>query len=224
MSRSCSFVFSQDRISSILPSTNKARRRLSFGDVIGRPLIHKLVNPIKVARPRFSDEVGCHELLVVETEPQVRATHASVLRKPDTAVGIEIRCLDLVYCRLYQPAKFLTLLLGNRCPQILNFRSMLPHKNNQSCLRNPAHPRITDELGVERKQPLGDFGVSTSRCFPIDQAPHAVQFTDGVQVGNKFTASSETPRVFHLKVLSRITNTDTIILGKPSEQMNPLVQ
>src|SRR6266480_837205 len=95
--RSCSFVFSHARISSILPSTNKARRRLSFGGSIARPLIHKLVKPIKVARSRFSNEVRRYELFVAEAEPQMRAAHASVPRKPNAAVRIEVSRLNLVY-------------------------------------------------------------------------------------------------------------------------------
>src|SRR5215470_5089976 len=100
-SRSCSFVFSHARISSILPSTNKARRRLIFGDGIGRPLIHKLVKPIKVARPRFSDEVGRYQLFVAEAESQMRAAHASVPRKPNAAVWVEVPRLNLVYRSFY---------------------------------------------------------------------------------------------------------------------------
>ena len=68
--------------------TNKARRRLSFGDTIGRPLIHKLVKPIKVARPRFSDEVGRYQLFVAEAESQIRGS--SCIRSEET----ECRCVD----------------------------------------------------------------------------------------------------------------------------------
>jgi len=47
VSRSASFCRSQAKISSILPSTNRARRRLNFGG-IGGFLVSKFVKPTKV--------------------------------------------------------------------------------------------------------------------------------------------------------------------------------
>ena len=99
-----------------MPYTNKARLRLSFGGVIGRPLIRKLVKPIKVARFCLADEVHRYQVVVVKAQPQMWAAHAALLRKPDTAVWIEVPCLDLVYRRLHQSAKFLTLVLGGSLP------------------------------------------------------------------------------------------------------------
>src|SRR2546430_9168449 len=42
---------------------------------------------------------------------------------------------------LDQSAKFLTLFFGNRRPQILDFGSVLAHKNNQRGFENSADPR-----------------------------------------------------------------------------------
>jgi len=81
-----SFAFSQAKISSILSRTNNARRRLSFGDIIGNPLVHKLVKPIKVARSRPTDQVRFNQLLVIEAETQMSAAHTAVLWEPNPAV------------------------------------------------------------------------------------------------------------------------------------------
>src|SRR5205807_1038615 len=144
-----SFVFSQRKISSILSSTRRARLRLSFGATSGLPLIRKLIKPIKVAPSCFSDEVRRYELVVAKAESQVRAAHASVPRKPNAAVRIEVPRLNLVYRCFYQPAKFLTLLVGNRGPQVLHLGSMLSHKDNQRGFGNSGDPRITDQLGIK---------------------------------------------------------------------------
>src|SRR6266852_4820495 len=56
-SRSCSLVFSQVKISSILPRTKTPRRRFNSGATAARPLIHKLVKPIKIARSCLAHEI-----------------------------------------------------------------------------------------------------------------------------------------------------------------------
>jgi len=50
VSFSCPFVFSQLKISSIFPRTRTARRRFNSGTTAARPLIYKLVKPIKIAQ------------------------------------------------------------------------------------------------------------------------------------------------------------------------------
>src|SRR2546429_9089821 len=130
--------------STLFPYTTlfRSRRRLSFGTAIGRPLIHKLVKPVKVARSCLADEIRRDQVVVAEAKSQIRAGHAAVLRKPNAAVWIEVPRLDLVYRRLLdQSAKFLTLFFGNRRPQILDFGSVLAHKNNQRGFENSAEDR-----------------------------------------------------------------------------------
>src|SRR5258708_21096557 len=76
------------------------------------------------------------------------ATDASVLRKANAAMRIEVACLNLVGGCLYQSAKFLPLLLRDCCSQILNFGSMLPDKNDQCYFRNASDPRIANQLRI----------------------------------------------------------------------------
>src|SRR5580693_7747734 len=85
-SLSRSFAFSQANISSILSRTNNARRRLSFGSIIGNPLVHKFVKPIKIARSRPANQVLFDQLLVIETKAQMRAAETTVLREAYPAV------------------------------------------------------------------------------------------------------------------------------------------
>ena len=110
----------------------------------------------------------------------MRAAHASVPRKPDAAVWIEVPRLDLVCRRFDQSTKFLTLRLGNRCSQILDFGSMLSHKDNQCRFWDPADPRIADELRVERKQARQRFRVSAGCRLPVDEAEYAVNFAERI--------------------------------------------
>ena len=56
---------------------------------------------------------------------------------------------------------------------------MLSYKDNQRRLRNPCDPRITDELGIERKQARRRFRVSAGCRLPVDEAAYAVNFADG---------------------------------------------
>src|SRR6516225_5740845 len=153
----------------------------------------------------------------------MRAAHASVPRKPNTAVWVEVPGLNLVYRCFYQSTKFLPLLLGNHGPQVLDFRSMLSYKDNQRCLGNPGDPRIADELGIERKQARRRFRVSAGCRLPIDEAPHTINFTDRVEVGNELAAARKAAELLYLEILMRVGNSDAIVPSKPFEQMDPLM-
>src|SRR5207247_10955564 len=94
VSFSVSLRCSQAKISSILVSTNWARRRLSVGS-IGGFLVMKLVKPIKLFCSWPSDESGLNQLVTSETKPDIGTTAAGVLGKTDAAVGQELGPLDL---------------------------------------------------------------------------------------------------------------------------------
>src|SRR5271168_2120068 len=112
----------------------------------------------------------------------MRTTHAAILRKPNAAVRIKVTRLDLVYGCFHQSAELLPLLFRDRGPQVLDLGCMLSYKDDQCHLRNPADPRIADELRVERKQAIGSLWVATGCRLPVDQAAYPVDFTDGIQV------------------------------------------
>src|SRR5207244_10256855 len=93
VSRSASFRLSQARISSILVSTNRARRRLSLCS-IGGFLVNKLVKPTKILCSWPPHQIGRDQLLSSETKPDIRACTARVLRKANPTVRQELGGLD----------------------------------------------------------------------------------------------------------------------------------
>jgi hypothetical protein len=43
---------------------------------------------------------------------------------------------------------------------------VLPHKDHQSNVANPADPGVADQLRIKRQQPRRFLGVATSRRLP----------------------------------------------------------
>src|SRR5207237_315337 len=119
VSFSASLRCSQAKISSILVSTNWARRRLSLGS-IGGSLVMKLVNPIKAFRSWPPDESGLDQLLASETKPDIRTAAARVLGETDAAVGQELGRLNLPDGGFDQLAELAALLIVNGGAQVLN--------------------------------------------------------------------------------------------------------
>src|SRR5262249_28783009 len=119
VSRSASLFFSQARISSILVSTNMARRRLSFGSM-GGFLVSKLVKPTKAFGSRSPHEGGIDQLLFAKAESQVGARAARVLREPNATVGQKLCGFDSPDCVFDQLAELVALLLADGGSEILD--------------------------------------------------------------------------------------------------------
>ncbi len=113
VSHSVSFRCSHDKISSIFPSTNTARRRLNFGGM-GGFLVIKFVKPTKIVCSRTPHESGVGQNLLSQTKPNIRTAAARVLGKTDAAVRQKVCRLDPADCALYQITELLTLLLVRR--------------------------------------------------------------------------------------------------------------
>ena len=77
----------------ILPSTNRARRRLNFGGMGGFSVC-KLVKPIKTVCSWTPNQNGVDHLLLSKTKSYVGTAAARVLREADAAMGQELRGLD----------------------------------------------------------------------------------------------------------------------------------
>src|SRR5271154_3630074 len=167
----------------------------------GGPLLLKLVNPIKVARSWPANEFRIQQLLISQADPQMRATHTSVLGKANPAVRKELARFNLISCSLNQLAKFPSLLFINARLQILNFRRVLSHEDNQSNIREPSHPGIADELWIEGQEPLRLFWIAAGRRFPVDDAFLPVEFTNSVYVREELAPGRERARQFHLQIL-----------------------
>src|SRR5712692_2463258 len=152
------------------------------------------------------------------------ATHAAVLGKANAAVRNKLSRFDLTDRCLHEAPELLTLLFRDRRSQILNLGSMLPDEDDQCYFRNPADPGITDELRIERKQPLGLHRIATGGCLPVDQAVLAINLPEGIKIGNEFAPSRQRPHDLDLKILLRTANPNAIVPRKGFEQMDALVE
>src|SRR5207249_11319023 len=95
-------------------------------------------------------------------------TQAAVLGKADTAVRNKLSRFNLAGRCFHKTPELLTLLFRDGRSQILNFRSMLPHEDDQCYVRNPTDPGITDELRIERKQSLGFCRISAGCGLSVE--------------------------------------------------------
>src|SRR5437667_1626357 len=143
VSFSASLRCSQAKISSILVSTNWARRRLSLGS-IGGFLVMKLVKPSKIFCSWPPDESGFDQLLPSEAKPDIGAAGAWVLGETDAAVRQELGRLDLLDGRLDQLTEFAALLIVDGGTQVLNLDQALAHENHLSDFANSGDPGIAN--------------------------------------------------------------------------------
>src|SRR5579864_2922805 len=221
VSRSVSFRCSHARISSILPRTNTARRRLNFGGM-GGSLVTKLVNPIKTVCSWTPHQRGVCQSLLSQTKPQIRTAAAGILRKANSAVRQKVSRLDAANGAFYQMAELLTLFLSDGSAQVLNVHQALPDEYHLGDFRNPGYPRVADKLWIQGKQSLRLFWVSARRCFPFQQTTPAIESPDGVDVSNEVVAEGNLPSEFDLQVPFRLADPDTIILAESGQQCDPL--
>src|SRR5271170_2029227 len=151
----------------------------------GGPLLLKLVNPIKVARSRPTNEFRIQQLLISQANPQMGAAHTSVLGKSNSAVRKELARFNLIGRCLNELAKLPTLLFINGCLQILNLGRVLSHEDDQSNIGDPSHPGITNQLWIERQETLWLFGVASRSRLPVNDALGPVEFADRIDVRKK---------------------------------------
>src|ERR1035441_2532993 len=191
VSRSVSFCFSQAKISSILVRTKRARLRLSFGG-IGIGLKRKFVKQTKIdswlAHECSFDQVG-----LVEAEPEEGAGGTGVLGKADAAMRQEQTGLDPSDRVIDQGCELLPLLVRNGGPEVLNFDQPLAYENDLGNFVDACHPRIADELRIQCGNAGRFFRISSGGGLPFQNAGRAVEFTNGIDVGDKIVAKTECP-------------------------------
>ncbi|MFY9908386.1 MAG: hypothetical protein WAK56_01020, partial [Candidatus Sulfotelmatobacter sp.] len=95
---------------------------------MGGFLVIKLVKPTKVFCSCTPYQGGCGEILPTQTEPNIRAATARVLRKTNAAVREELGGLNPVDSVFDDVSEFFPLLLGDRGSQILDFDLPFPHE------------------------------------------------------------------------------------------------
>ena len=132
----------------------------------------------------------------------MRAADASVLRETDAAVRRKLARFDLADRRFDETAIFASLLFGDGCFQILNFRDAFSNEDDECDIRNSADPGIADHLRIERQQLYRVFRVSAGRRFPIDQTPLAVELTEGVYISDELVFARKVRIIFTCRFCS----------------------
>src|SRR5580704_1150475 len=153
----------------------------------------------------------------------MRAADTPVLREADSTVRRELARLDLTDRGLNQATIFASLLVGNRCFQILNLRNGFSHEYNNRDIRNSADPGVANHLRVERQQSCWFFGITARRGFPVDETLRTVELAEGVDISDEFVVAWKGADHLHLQVLSWTANLDAIVLCETLEQMDALV-
>ena len=100
---------------------------------------------------------------------------------------------------------------------------MLSHEHDERDFGDSAHPRIANQLWIERKQAVRCLRVSARRGLAVDQAFRPVQLSDSIDVGNKFVSARERPVDLELQIFFRIWNSDSVILSEFLKQMDTLM-
>jgi hypothetical protein len=113
------------------------------------------------------------------------------LREANATVRIKVAGFNLIYRGLHQSAEFFALRFGNGRLQILDLRMVFPDEDYESYFGNSGKLGITDQLRIERKQACGIIRIPGSSCFPIDDAAQAIEFTNGIHVGQEVISSRE---------------------------------
>src|SRR5271155_3204601 len=108
--------------------------------------------------------------------------HTSVLGKTDSAVRKELPRFNLICSCHNQLAKLPTLLFVYGCLQILNLGCVLSHEDNQSNIRDPSHPGITNQLWIECQETLWLVRIAAGRRFPVDNAFRPVELADRIDI------------------------------------------
>jgi hypothetical protein len=119
----------------------------------------------------------------------------------------------------YQATEFLALIIGNGGSQVLHLHKPFPNEHDLGDFGNSSHPRIANQLRIQREQPVRLFRVSARRRFPLQKAARAVESADGINVGDKVVLSSNWPREFDLQIPSRLGDLDPIVLTEPCHRL-----
>lgn len=188
---------------------------------MGGNSVIKLVKPIKILGSRTPHQGGIDHFVLSQAEPHIGAADAGILWKADTPVGQKVCRLDSTDCVFYQGAKLLALFVRYRGPEILNLNKALANENDLGDIGNPSNPGVADKLRIQRQQTVRLFGVSARRGFPLQQATLAIEFPDGIDVGDEIVAARKRSSEFHLQISLRLAYADTTVLAKAVSNASP---
>lgn len=88
----------------------------------------------------------------------MRATHTTVLREADTAVGGELRSFDLADSSFEQPGNSVRRSSEIDVLRYWDLRLMFPHEHDEGHIRNAGCPGVTKQLRVSDNNPAGLLG------------------------------------------------------------------
>jgi len=113
-------------------------------------------------------------------------------------------------------AEVLALFLGDGGAQVLNLDQILADEHDLGDIGDASHPRMTNNLRIQRQQSLRILRISTRGCFPLEHASLAVNVADGIDISDEVVAAGNLPREFDLQIPLRLTDLDTIVLAEPA--------
>ena len=111
----------------------------------------------------------------------------------------------------------LALVIGDGGSQVLHLDQSLADQHDLGDFGNASHPRIANQLRIQRQQTLRLFRVSARRGLPLQQAALSIEFADGVDVGHEVVLSGELPVKLDLQIPSRLKDLDTIVLTESGQ-------
>ena len=79
-------------------------------------------------------------------------------------------------------------------------------------------------MRIERQQPIGFFWIAGRGGLPLDQTARAIQFSDGVNIGDEVILPGQWPLELDLQVALRLANTDAVVLAEPVQELDALLQ
>jgi hypothetical protein len=185
--------------------------------------VRKLIKQTK-AFSWLSCQRGFDQFRSSKAKSNVGATGTRVLWKADPAVRKELSSLNLFNRVLNQSAELISLFLRDGRAQVLDFNQPFAHKNDLRNIRDARHPRIADQLWIERYKALRFFLVATGRGLPFEQAPFTVQLPDGIDVSDEIIVAGEWSHELDLQVATRLGNPDAVVLNEAFQQLNALPQ
>ena len=100
-------------------------------------------------------------------------------------MGRKVGRFDSADRAFHQTAKLLALFVGDRGAQVLNLDQALTDEDDLGNIGNTRDPRVADQLRIQRQQTLRLFRVSARTGLPLQQAARAIEFPDGIDVGDE---------------------------------------
>jgi hypothetical protein len=121
-------------------------------------------------------------------------------------------------------AELLTLFLGDGRSKVLNLSQALANEYDLSDFSNSGYPGVADELGIQSEQSRRLFRVAAGTGFPLEQTTPAIEFPDGIDIGDEVVASGNRPGELDLQITSRLVDLDSTVLAEAGQEHDSLTE